>query len=335
MAVVDDELLPIPKVPDALREASVVGKVIPFVGAGVSLLGGCPSWTQFADSALGYFVDQGKFSYAQLAQLKHLNPRIKLSIALGLQEEHHIRIDFKKLIHPVARNVHIDGRRIYGLVSRLGKTFVTTNYDQWLDDDIEPPSLSIGSAGAAVKVDSVVKSRGVFYERIDFKAANLNRADTVVHLHGSVLKPESMIVTTQDYVRHYANDRRLTADDPENPVLTFLEYLFEKKTVLFLGYGLEELEILEYVILKSRAMRKPGVQPSHFILQGYFSHERELMAGMRRYYRECGIELIPFLKDAKDWWQLVDVLGEFGRLMPASNLAVLQELKDMEGLLGD
>jgi hypothetical protein len=148
-----------------------------------------------------------------------------------------------------------------------------------------------------------------------------------------VLKPDSMIVTTLDYVRHYANDRRLKPTDPENPVLTFLEYLFSTKTVLFVGYGLEELEILEYVILKSRDMKKPGVEGRHFMLQGYFSHERELMIGMKRYYRACGIELLPFLKDAKDYKQLESVLDEFTRLMPASNLAVLQELTDMEQML--
>jgi hypothetical protein len=332
MPVIDHDLLLIPKVPEALREASVLGRVIPFVGAGLSLFGGCPSWAQFADGALTYFVDQGKFSYAQLAQLKHLNPRIKLSIALGLQDEHKINIDFKALIHPTARKDHADGRRIYSLVAKLGKTFVTTNYDQWLDDELAPPSFSVASPGS-IRVDPVIKARTVVYESVDLTAANLNQPDTVLHLHGSVLKPERMIVTTQDYVRHYANDRRVKAGDPENPVLTFLAGLFAKKTVLFLGYGLDELEILEYVILKSRASRTPGVQPPHFILQGYFSHERELMAGMKRYYRECGIELIPYLKDAKDWGQLVDVLEEFATLMPASNLAVLQELNEMEGLL--
>jgi hypothetical protein len=35
-------------------------------------------------------------------------------------------------------------------------------------------------------------------------------------------------------------------------VLTSLDYLFSNRTVLFIGYGLDELEILEYVILKAR-----------------------------------------------------------------------------------
>jgi hypothetical protein len=146
-----------------------------------------------------------------------------------------------------------------------------------------------------------------------------------------------MIITTRDYVRHYANDRQRKVDDPENPVLTFLELLFKTKIVLFIGYGLEELEILEYVILKTKDFKSEAddLQPKHFMLQGFFSHERELMLAMKRYYRKCGIELLPFLKDQKNWDQLLDVLDEFARATPASTLAILQELNDMEGLLRD
>jgi len=55
-------------------------KLIPFVGAGASKLAGCPDWNEFADEALRVFVEHGKFSHAQLDQVKALSPRVKLSI---------------------------------------------------------------------------------------------------------------------------------------------------------------------------------------------------------------------------------------------------------------
>jgi hypothetical protein len=138
----------------------------------------------------------------------------------------------------------------------------------------------------------------------------------VLHLHGSLLDPGSMILTTQHYVRHYANDRRAGADG-ENKVLTFLGFLFAEKNVLFVGYGLEELEILEYVIGKARLVAEPGnTEMRHFLLQGFFSHEQELARSLSNYYAECGIELIPFLRDQKDWDQLIDVLAEFRAWRP-------------------
>ena len=76
------EMPPIPDVPEALREAAQLGKLVPFVGAGTSKLADCPHRDEFANGALRLFLDHGKFSHAQLDQIKHLRPRIKLSIAL-------------------------------------------------------------------------------------------------------------------------------------------------------------------------------------------------------------------------------------------------------------
>ena len=64
---------PIPDPPKGLREAALRGTLIPFVGAGASRIAGCPNWSEFADGALRFFVEQGKFSHGQLAQISYLN----------------------------------------------------------------------------------------------------------------------------------------------------------------------------------------------------------------------------------------------------------------------
>jgi len=329
-----DDIRPIPVVPDGLREAAQRGKLIPFVGAGASVIAGCPKWTQFADGALAQFVERGKISHAEIAQVNHLHPRVKLSIARGLEAEHHIPIDFRALLHPSGKNTNSKGRELYGSLSRLGSTFVTTNYDEWLDEEIDFSDLRMDPA-TDPRIAPEPRMRNVYHRVEDLTAANLNQSNTVIHLHGSLLDSDSMVLTTQDYVRHYANDRM--SGDPvlENRVLTFLENLFKQKTVLFIGYGLEELEILEYVILKARRIRTSGqLEAKHFLLQGFFSHEKSLMRSLKQYYlRECGIQLIPFLRDQKDWDQLLDVLKEFARLAPASAPMYLQEFKEMGDLL--
>lgn len=322
-----DAIQPIPEVPPALREAAQLTKLIPFVGAGASKLAGCPDWSEFADNALKIFVEHGKFSHAQLDQLKTLSPRVKLSIALALQAEHQIQIDFRRILHQKERTEHAIGCRLYSYLSKLGKTFVTTNYDEWLDDEIMPPSTHVG-IGAGGSADVAPRARTVYFKPEDLTAAHLNRPDVVIHLHGSVKAPEGMILTTPHYVQHYANDRK----EQENIVLTFLEDLFRNKTVLFVGYGLAELEILEYLIVKRRA-REKGLQPQHFILQGFYSHEHQLMVSMRTYYRECGIELVPFLKDHGGWEQLISVLEAWAKSVPASAPLVSQQFKEMESLL--
>jgi hypothetical protein len=89
----------------------------------------------------------------------------------------------------------------------------------------------------------------VVYRPERINPALLSQPNTVIHLHGSLREPETMIMTTSDYISRYAAYNR-SSNDPqtENPVLTFLSFLFQHRTVLFIGYGLEELEILEYVL---------------------------------------------------------------------------------------
>src|SRR5258708_37420993 len=122
----------------------------------------------------------------------------------------------------------------------------------------------------------------VVYRPEQINPALLSQPNTVIHLHGSLQEPKTMIMTTSDYISRYAAYNR-SSNDPqtEHPVLTFLTFLFQYRTVLFIGYGLEELEILEYVL--SKGPRGTG-EERHYILPGHFSHEETLLRNMKRHY---------------------------------------------------
>ena len=290
-----DDIPLVPEVPEALREAAQVGTLIPFVGAGLSRLAGCPSWEQFANAALGALIDHGKFTYAQLDQVKSLPPRIKLSIALALQHQSGISLNFRDLLHPQPRHLHDDGLRAYSHLSRLGKTFVTTNYDEWLDDEL-PVSPPPSPQPATPTATSTPRPRTVYFKPEDLVPANLNRDDSVViHLHGSIKAPEGMILTTRHYLQHYANDRRTTDHDPENYVLTFLEHLFTHKTVLFVGYGLDELEVLEYIVAKAPTAQEASNHGTSCCKDS--AEELAQWKHVAAYYRDFGIQIIRFVKD--------------------------------------
>src|SRR6266516_3454512 len=117
-----DGIPPIPAIPPVLREASQRGVLIPFVGAGVSVLAGCPTWGKLADGALRACIDAKKFTHGQLAQIRHLSSRVKLSIARGLETEHGLTIDYAKLINPENGYGNNDGNRVYRSLGKLGKT---------------------------------------------------------------------------------------------------------------------------------------------------------------------------------------------------------------------
>jgi hypothetical protein len=330
-----EEIPLIPGVPQGLREAAQRGTLVPFVGAGASVLAGCPTWGQLADGALKACIADNRFSHGQMDQIRNLGPRMKLSIARAVEAEHKLNIDYDRLISPAWGYQNNDvGQRVYRSLGKLSRTFVTTNYDAWLDTEIPDVPRSVNESQPAQNRASASRVRRRIVQVEEFTPANLNQPDCVFHLHGSLSDPSSMVMTTRDYIQRYANDRG--ADDParENRTLTFLEALFRNKTVLFVGYGLEDLEILEYVVQKAQ---QQGVsdrpQARHFMLQGYFAHEYELMRSLTQYYAQCDIELIPFRRDVRDWAQLTEVLEAFAGAMPASTPLGLQVQMEMESLL--
>lgn len=320
----------IPEIPPALRRAARQRKIIPFIGAGVSQLGGCPGWDEFANATLKFFVGKGPLSHAQFDQMSSLSSRIKLSLALELQKQHNPPIDFKELLEPTADKRKI-GDEVYANLSKLATTFVTTNYDDWLDHP-PPAPFQLNESTSSTPSDT---SRTSFYKRSDITVNKLLDAQNAVfHIHGSAEDRESMVLTTLDYLERYSSHRIDGAADKENPFLTFLQILFKSKNVLFIGYGLSELEVLEYVVQKGLDKQRHQTQElQHYVLQGFFSHEIELARSLDSYFRQFGIGLLPYSRDNRDWEQLTEVIEHFARELPPGPVLALPKRREMEDLL--
>jgi len=331
-----DEMPLLPAIPERLRISAKQGRLVPFVGAGVSQLAGCPGWDEFANGALAYFVGRKVLTHGQYDQLSKLQARVKLSVAEGLEKEHGLQIDFRTLLAPQPAK-RAEGERAYSALWGLAQTFVTTNYDEWLDETPSPPARDTsGSAGV-----HTVTSRRVLYRPGEFDGPALARPNSVFHIHGSVRDRDTMVFTTAHYLERYAGHRIETAGSTENPYLTFLQFLFKNRTALFVGYGLGELELLEYVVQKVREARPAGapvatnaLEPQHYLLQGFFAHEAHLLKSLQDYYyRECGIGLLPYSREAQGWGQLVSVLEYLAREIPSGPVLPLQQRQEMEALL--
>ncbi len=141
------KLLPVPEIPPGLREAAARTTLVPFIGAGASVLAGCPGWKDFADRSLRWLVGRDKFSYSQLDQIRHLHPRVKLSLARAIAEDNKTKIGYKDILHPKAEQESLTGQRLYNALFRLSKIFITTNYDMWLDKRLPAPSATATPTG--------------------------------------------------------------------------------------------------------------------------------------------------------------------------------------------
>lgn len=295
--------------PEEIVEAGLNGNLVFFVGAGASMLLGLPSWSGLAAKALDDLRRVGYLNYSEIEQLNGLDPKKQLSIAYSIAEENEHELDLAK--HLTGES---EGDSIYKAINDIGCSCVTTNYDELL-----APRFVAATDGStmAVLVNRV-------YEREKFFAKLLNEPGTVVHLHGAISKPETMIVTTRDYLEHY---------DHEN-VKEFLGELFDKKTILFLGYGLEEAEILEHIL--RRGSVKPTKNRRRFALQGFFLSQEPLYKNLHAYYENSfGVHLLGFVRDHEDYKCLEAVIKTWANRIEIRKPLLATDNEFIDEVLGD
>ncbi len=301
------DLRELPDLPPEISQSALEGGFVLFVGSGVSMLVDLPSWSGLAWKALQDLCQRGCTNYSELEQLKNLDPKKQLSIAKIIASENGTDLDLKKYL---ARDTSDIG--IYKYLNRIGCVCVTTNYDELLSPRFQ---IKTDPSTTAYTITRVTRKE-------EFHAGLLNEPGTVIHLHGSVGFPDTMILTTEEYLKHY--DHRT--------VQNFLMELFEKKTVLFMGYGLDEAEILEHIL--RRAGVKYTEEKKRFTLQGFFISQDPLYRRLYAYYKKSfGIHLIGYIRDYKDYGQLEDISKTWAEQIEVRPTALVDDLDFMKGVL--
>lgn len=301
------DLREVPDLPPEIQQAALDGDLALFVGAGVSILVGLPSWDGLAWKALEDLRTKRLLNYSELEQLKGLDPKKKLSIAEQIAKENSISLDLEKHL-----GVGSSDKGIYNYLNKIGCPCVTTNYDELLEPHFFPTKDGSATAAPVTRVN----------QKKAFLAGHLNTPGTVVHLHGSVSRPDTMVVTTRQYLEHYDDET----------VKHFLGELFEKKTILFIGYGLEEAEILEHIL------RRGGVKVTkdkrRFTLMPFFLSQLPLYKMLYDYYQKSfGVHLVGFIRDHKDYKQLEDIIKAWSEQIEVRPPALVEDLEFMDEVL--
>ncbi|ENM5888869.1 SIR2 family protein [Vibrio mimicus] len=304
-----DLLKTLPPVPDEIIEAAKDGRLVLFVGAGASMMVGMPSWGGLAGAALNSLVESGCINYSELEQLKKLDPKKQLSIADFISQEKGTPLDLSQ---------HLKARwssSIYPNINSIKATCVTTNYDH----ELSPQPLE--DASEKETKASVVRKSGVE----NLQAADLKVPGTVIHLHGDMDNPDTMIVTTRDYLAHY----------DEIKVQHFLSELFRDYVVVFIGYGLEETEILEHILRRS-GVKDNDNERQRFLLQPFFKNEQSLYERLKVYHQKSfGVHLIGYARDEKDYRQLEDVIEQWALKLNVRPPSLVDDIDMMDRILND
>jgi hypothetical protein len=112
----------------------------------------------------------------------------------------------------------------------------------------------------------------------------------------------------------------------------FLLYLFESKTVLFLGYGLEEVEILEYILRRGGTNKTGNIRRiKRYLLQGFFHAEMSLYEKLAKYYLDTFVAaLMGFPKDYKSYGQQIDILAQWSEQLVFNGMALADQAAALE-----
>ena len=296
-------------VPDEIKQAGLDGSLVLFVGAGVSMLLGLPSWQGLAASVLEELRTNKYLNYSEIEQLKNLDPKKQLSIAFLIAKQNKYRIETEKYLNKKNRN-----SAVYEHLNKIGSSCVTTNYDEFLEPKFVNKKDGSKTAPKANRV----------FDRERMYAKLLNEPGSVVHLHGCIQNADSMVITTKDYLEHYDSEK----------VQSFLGELFEKKTVLFLGYGLEEAEILETILRRGRV--KGETERKRFAIQGFFRSELPLYEKLSEYYENSfGVHLLGFIRDFENYDGLEEIIRSWADQIEIREPPLVEDLNFMNEVLGD
>lgn len=299
----NDIILEIPDIPREIKDAINNNNLAIFIGAGVSRLVGCKDWRTLAQNLLKLCFDKNYLNFAEYdALLKDSDNKKMISIAHSLLKTNNETEFYEQLqeaLTPCKNKTEIQS--IFENIYYLGTTFVTTNADECFDSMFESAGNSVYDFTA---IDVLPENRKLY------------------HIHGSIKNKESLVFTISQYLKQYKNPR----------FQNFLEKLFEKYTVLFIGYGLSEFELLDFLILKADNSHF-NQQPKHFALMPYFSYETAIAGHYSLYFQDLNIKTVPYAKDKKGYAQLIDIFNNWASQIRDDTFYLTNKIEELKTIV--
>ena len=205
-----------------LRDIQRDGKLIPFIGAGLSIPLGLPSWSKLVEiiaQQLGYDPEVFELSGNNL-QLAEYYVAVKGSIGP-------LRSEMDRLFNPTDEAVSAS-RSHNALIEMRMPIIYTTNYDRIIERAFELRKINCHTIAS-----------------IDDIATAPSNATQVVKFHGTFSNDDSLVLTESSYFDRLefesAIDIKLRAD-------------MLGKCLLFVGYGLNDINI-RYMLYKLHKLR--------------------------------------------------------------------------------
>jgi len=291
------EIMPIPDLPSQIIEAAENKNLAIFVGAGLSRFMGCSSWGALADNLLNKCETRGLLNNYEKTVLSQSNDFKKtITICHHLLEEEDFLEEMRKSLND--DKVGDENIDIYKNLFSLNGLIITTNADRHIDQVYLSDNIVIENFTSSTPVDN----------------------DHLYKIHGSITDLNSLIFTVEGYLKRYT----------DSEYGKFLEEIFTKYTVLFLGYGMSEFGLMDYLFTSIRGTRK-----RHYFLKDYFTHEQRIYEFDQMYFDDLGVDLIPYAKDELGFNQLPIIIDQWVQEIKSKTLVLSTNYDDIDDALGN
>lgn len=270
----------IPEIPQEIIDAINSDSLAVFVGAGVSAIAGLPLWSQLAKNLICECYSNGLYSYKdkELILERIQDNKQLITVAFGKLKEAGLENTFFEILkkHLELKSQVLDaGTRIFSWLRDTMSLVLTTNADELLHEYFE-----------LTRIHDIIPN---VVDEMPLQRARL------VHLHGVISNKDTLVFTTKQYLQRYQTPQ----------YQEYLKAVFTTKTVLFIGYGMSEFELLDFLIQKTNS----AIQ--HFIMVPYFTYTQPIATAMKEYYSELGIKQIDYYIDEKGYPYLADILDNW------------------------
>lgn len=247
-------------------------EVVPFVGAGISVAGGFPTW-------YAHLRQQAKTANLNIEHIETLLENGQFEDVIAEIETKRKRGSFVQEIRDVFNCIGSIPDVVLRLTELFSDTLLTTNYDRLLEQ-----AYDTGEKDAVEVVNglSAMESR---------KTGKV----TVIKLHGDINQPGQCILSKNQYDQAYGKNGL----DLTQPIPKLLAYHFQTSSLLFLGCSLHNDRTVQ-VFRTVKQQAGDAELPQHFSFE-QAPDDLEELAQRNSYLAELGITAIWFEKERFDY----------------------------------
>jgi SIR2-like domain len=234
----------IPSIPDELTKALKNGQCAAFIGAGLSVAAGYPTWEKLLRLLVERAVIPGIISAEKKNELESIlmTPSKWLMVAQELSDAYG-QGAFQNELTDIFEEIDAKPTDAHVLITDLAFKFIlTTNYDQLVENAYFPKFK---------RIPKIFTNQDV----ADFADALWKGEFFILKAHGDLSRKTTIIITEKDY-------RNMVYSSPGYRAL--LSAIFTTKTVFFLGASLSDPEI--QLLLRSLHNAFHGSGQYHFAL---------------------------------------------------------------------